>query len=214
MIRIGHCADSIHHIADGRPILAVGCHIIVGTLSKDIGADIDPFFVENIRSIHQKALDRLGFCLAVSIVEIDGPRLFILLGQVGEADIIKLDLMEAHQLHRLHRQIHLVLPDGSVKGRRPVLTVQFEGISLCVGDGILRMVLHKIGVVKGGDPTDHIVACILQFLDGCTVLFHGIACRSRTGGAIVFHHLGSVSDGSAVCNIHNKGIDTAVICDL
>ena len=167
--------------------------------------------MENIRSVHQKPLDRLGLCLAVGVPVVDGSGLVIAVGAVREADIVKLDLVEAHQLRRLHRKVHLVLPGFPAIGRGPVGSGQLPRLALFIGDGVFRMVLDEIGVVKGGDSADHIVACIFQLLDRRLIFLHGIEgsrCSRRT---ILLHYLRGISNRAAIDNIHNKGIDTAVV---
>lgn len=75
MIRIGHGADGVHHIADGRPVLAVGGDVGLGALPEHIGGDIHPGVVESVAGVHQESLHRLGFALAVFVAVVNGPLL-------------------------------------------------------------------------------------------------------------------------------------------
>ena len=170
--------------------------------------------MENVGGIHQKPLDRLGLGFPIGIAVIDGSRPLVTPGTVGEADIVELDLVKAHQFHRLHRQIHLVLPGFPAVGRGPVGPGEPQGLPIQIRDGVFRVILHEAGVVKGGDAPDDVVAGILQLLDGGVVFFHGVEGCRGPGGAVGMHHIGGVANGTAVHDVHNKGVDAAVIGDL
>ena len=107
MVRVGHTGDGVHHGADGRPVLTAGRHIGVGAFAEYVAGDVVPGVMQPLRGVDQEPLDRLCLALTVGVFVIDGTRLLVLIRAVGEADVVKLDLVEA-QSSGLQSQLHLV----------------------------------------------------------------------------------------------------------
>ena len=211
MIGVRHGGDGIHRSADGRPVLTVSGHIVLGALAEHIGRDIRARIMQPRGSVLQKALHRLCLALPVCIAEVDGTVLLIAPCAVGETAVVKLDLVEAHQLHGLQRQIHLILPHGAVIHAGPVHAAYLQRVTGGIGDHTFGMVHRQIGVIKGGDAADHIVAGLFQRGNALPVFLRRQVGAVIGAGRKRLHHRRGVADGAAVHNVHHKGIDAAVI---
>ena len=162
MIGVRHGADGVHHIADGGPVLAVGRNVLFRALAEHVCRDIHPRLMEPVGGILQKPLHRLGLALVIVVVIVDGARLVIVPGAVREADIVELNLVEAHGLGGLQGQVHLILPHVAVIHAGPVHAADLQRIAVQVRHHALRVIRGQVGIVEGRDPADDIVTGILQ----------------------------------------------------
>ena len=214
VVGIGHCRDHVHHVADSRPILTVRAHISLGALAEHVSTDIHAGIVQTVSGVHQEALDGLRLALIICIAVIQLP-ILVIPSAVGEADIVKLDLIKAHQLHGLQRQIHLVLPHIAAVHAGPVHTHDLLGIAgRGAGNHVLGMVVCHIGVVKCGDASDDVVAGILDLLHRRLILSQRIVGAGIGRGGVFLHSGGVVADSAAILNVDNKGIDAAVVGNI
>ena len=166
--------------------------------------------MQPLRGVDQKPLDRLCLALTVGVFVIDGTRLLVLIRAVGEADVVKLDLVEA-QRGGLQRQLHLVLPHGAVVGAGPVHGTDLQGRAVQVGDDIFRVVGGQVGVVEHRDAADDVVAGVAELLHVGLEALHGVLGRGIGGRAVLLHDRGGVGYRRAVHDVHHKGIDAGTL---
>ena len=207
MVGVRHTGDHVDDIADGWPVLAVGRDVVAARLAEDVRADVDAVFVQDIRGVHQKALDGLCLCLAVFVAEVDIAGGLILVGVVRETDIVELDLVKTHGLHCVDSQRDLILPDIAAEGTRPVAGCDIQRLAGAVGNGVLGMILAEEGVVKGCQTADHIESCVLDFLNDCLIICDGVLGVLIRRGGILLVYRRIVADGRAVHDVDNEGVD-------
>ena len=212
VVRVRHAGNDVSHVTDRRPVLAVGRHVIAARLAEDIRADIDAVFMQDVRRVHQKALDGLRLGLVIFVVEVDIAFLFIVTRAVRETDIVELDLVEAHGLDRVDGKRDLILPHVPAERARPVARRDIQGIARAVRDGVFRMILAEEGVVERGQTADHIEARVLDFLDDRLIFLDrivGVLVRRRR---IFLVHGRVIADGRAVHDVDDKGVDLRGLC--
>ena len=212
MVRIRHAGNHVNNIADRGPILAVGRDIVAARLTKDIRADVDTVFVQNIRGIHQKALDGLRLRLVIFVAVVDVAVFLIIIRAVREADIVELDLVKAHGLHCVDSQRDLILPDIAAEGTRPVAGCDIQRLAGAVGNGVLGMILAEEGVVEGCQTADHIESCVLDFLNDCLIICDGVLGVLIRRGGIFLVHRRIVADGRAIHDVDDEGVDLRRFC--
>ena len=74
------------------------------------------------------------------------------------------------------------------------------------------MILAEEGIVERGQPTDHIEARVLDFLDGGLIFLDrivGVLVRRRR---IFLVHGRVIADGRAVHDVDNEGVDLRGLC--
>ena len=207
MVGVRHTGDHVDDIADGRPVLAVGRDVVAARLAEDVRADVDAVFVQDIRGVHQKALDGLCLCLAVFVAEVDIAGGLILVGVVRETDIVELDLVEAHGLHRVDGQRDLVFPYVAAEGAGPVAGRDIQRVAGAVGDGVFGMILAEEGVVEGRQTADGVEARVLDLLNDRLVFCDGVIRVLIRRGGILLVYRRIVADGRAVHDVDNEGVD-------
>ena len=130
-----------------------------------------------------------------------------MVGVVRETDIVELDLVEAHGLHRVDGQRDLVFPYVAAEGAGPVAGRDIQRVAGAVGDGVFGMILAEEGVVEGRQTADHIESCVLDFLNDCLIICDGVLGVLIRRGGIFLVHRRIVADGRAVHDVDNEGVD-------
>ena len=211
MIGVRHGADGVHHAADGRPILAVGRDILFRALAEHIGRHIHPRPVEPVGGVLQKPLNGLGLALVIVVVIVDGARLVIVPGAVGEADIVELNFVEAHGLGGLQGQLHLILPHLAAVYAGPVHAADLQRPAAQVRHHTLRMICGQVGIVEGRDAADDVIPGVLQLFHRRLIALQRVVGIRIGAGGIFLHHRRGVANGPAVHDVHHKGVDAAPV---
>ena len=141
--------------------------------------------MEPVAGVHQESLHRLGLALAVFVAVVNGP---LLEGPcaVGEAHIVELDLVKAHESGRLQPQLYLVLPHEPAVHTGPVHPADLQRLARLIGDDALRVILRQMGVVEGRDASDDVVPGILQGLDARLIYLQRVVGTLVGGGGYCF----------------------------
>ena len=166
--------------------------------------------MQPLGGVDQEPLDRLSLTLTIGVLVVDGTRLLVLIRAVGEADVVKLDLVEA-QSGGLQSQLHLVLPHGAVVGAGPVHGTDLQGRAVQVGDDVLRVVGGQVGVVEHRDAADDVVAGVAELLHVGLEALHSVLSRGVGGRAVLLHDRGGVGYRRAVHDIHHEGVDAGTL---
>ena len=207
VVRVGHTADHIHDIADSGPVLTVGRDIGVICLAENVGADIYAEVVKLLHRVHQKTLYGLRLGFVIGVVVVDVPVLFVLIRSVREADVVELDLVEAHALHCLLCQRDLVLPDIAAEGAGPVAVGNIQRLAVFVVDAVFRVIGHEEGVIEGGQTADDVEARVLELANGSLVFLEGIVGVFSGRRRILVIDAGGVADARSVDDVDDKGVD-------
>ena len=143
VVGIRHAADHVDDVADGGPVLAIGCDVAAGGFAEHVGADIHAHVMQLIAGEHQKALDGLRLRLVIFVAVVDVAVFLVIIRAVREADIVELNFVEAEKADGLLGQLYLVFPHIAAEGARPVAARDIQWVPRCVGNRVFGVVADK-----------------------------------------------------------------------